>query len=62
MLIVVYAILAVDFPLVFQRSLCKTEEYGISLMDTGVAMITLNAGMTSRMARPWNSVASSASK
>ena len=50
---VAIAILAVDFPPIFERSLCKTEEYGISLMDTGVALITLLSGMSSRKARPW---------
>ena len=54
MLPVVIAILAVDFPMIFKRELCKTEEFGISLMDTGVALITLNSGMSSRKARPWN--------
>ena len=29
----VVSILAVDFPLIFPRSLCKTEEYGISLVS-----------------------------
>jgi hypothetical protein len=28
----VIAILAVDFPIVFPRRFCKTEEYGISLV------------------------------
>ena len=54
MLAVVIAILAADFPMIFKRELCKTEEFGISLMDTGVALITLNSGMSSRKARPWN--------
>ena len=53
MLAVVIAILAVDLPMIFKRELCKTEEFGISLMDTGVALITLNSGMSSRKARPW---------
>ena len=53
MLAVVIAILAVDFPDIFYRTLCKTEELGISLMDTGVALITLNAGMSGPRARPW---------
>lgn len=53
MLGVTVAILAIDFPAIFQRSHAKTEEYGISLMDSGVALITLNAGISSRKARPW---------
>ena len=52
MLAVVIAILAVDFPDIFYRTLCKTEELGISLMDTGVALITINAGMSGPRARP----------
>ena len=58
MLAVVIAILAVDLPMIFKRELCKTEEFGISLMDTGVALITLNSGMSSRKARPWNNAKS----
>lgn len=53
MLAVVIAILAVDFPPIFSRVLCKSEELGISLMDTGVALITLNAGISGAKARPW---------
>ena len=56
MMCVVIAILAVDFPPLFSRSLCKSEELGISLMDTGVALITLNAGISNQKARPWNKV------
>ena len=58
---VVIAILAVDFPSIFYRSLCKSEELGISLMDTGVALITLNAGISGMKARPWNSDVNSVS-
>jgi hypothetical protein len=47
------AILAIDFPVIFERSHAKSEEYGISVMDSGVALITLNAGLSSRKARPW---------
>ena len=54
MMAVVIAILAVDFPPIFYRTLCKTEELGISLMDTGVALITLNSGMSNVKARPWH--------
>lgn len=54
MIAVVIAILAIDFPQIFGRPLCKSEEFGISLMDTGVALITLNAGMSGVKARPWN--------
>lgn len=47
------AILAIDFPSIFERAHAKSEEYGISVMDSGVALITLNAGLSSRKARPW---------
>ena len=47
------AILAIDFPSIFERAHSKSEEYGISVMDSGVALITLNAGLSSRKARPW---------
>ena len=50
---VAVAILGVDFPAIFQRTNSKSEEYGISLMDSGVALITLNAGISPRKARPW---------
>ena len=53
MVAVIIAILAVDFPEIFARELCKTEEFGVSLMDVGVSLITLNSGMSSRKARPW---------
>ena len=53
MLSVTMAILSVDLPPIFRRSLCKTEEYGLGLMDCGVALITLNSGMSGRKARPW---------
>lgn len=47
------AILAIDFPSIFARGHAKSEEFGISVMDSGVALITLNAGLSSRKARPW---------
>jgi len=53
MLVVVLAIIQVDFPVIFDRPLIKTEEYNISLMDTGVALITINSAMSNRKARPW---------
>ena len=55
MIAVIFAILAVDLPSIFDRTLCKTEELGLSLMDTGVALITLNAGISGAKARPWAS-------
>ena len=56
MLSVTMAILSVDLPPIFRRALCKTEEYGLGLMDCGVALITLNSGMSGRKARPWNQI------
>jgi len=48
------AILAIDFPSIYQRINSKSEEFGISCMDAGVALITLNSGLSSRKARPWH--------
>ena len=53
MTVICIAILAIDFPTIFARSSCKTEEFGISLMDTGVALVTLGSGISSNKARPW---------
>jgi len=53
MITVCLAILAVDFPPIFPRTMCKTEEFGISLMDVGVALVTLNSGIAGNKARPW---------
>lgn len=50
---VTVGILAIDFPAIYERRHAKSEEYGISVMDSGVALITLNAGLTARLARPW---------
>ena len=44
------AILAVDFP-VFPRAFAKTERFGESLMDLGVAGVLFAGGLTSRQAR-----------
>jgi glucosaminylphosphatidylinositol acyltransferase len=48
------AILAIDFPSIFERNHSKSEEFGISVMDSGVALITILAGISSRKARPWH--------
>eukprot|EP00352_Strombidinopsis_acuminata_P001976 CAMPEP_0176402910 /NCGR_PEP_ID=MMETSP0126-20121128/49668_1 /TAXON_ID=141414 ORGANISM="Strombidinopsis acuminatum, Strain SPMC142" /NCGR_SAMPLE_ID=MMETSP0126 /ASSEMBLY_ACC=CAM_ASM_000229 /LENGTH=214 /DNA_ID=CAMNT_0017780835 /DNA_START=520 /DNA_END=1164 /DNA_ORIENTATION=+ len=53
MVCTVYGILAVDFPAAYPRALAKTEQYGLSVMDFGVAYVTLNSGYASRYARPW---------
>jgi len=53
MTVICLAILQIDFPTIFARSSCKTEEFGISLMDTGVALVTLGSGISSSKARPW---------
>lgn len=43
------AMFAVDFPPLFGRHLCKTEDAGWSLMDHGVAAIVLNAACGHRL-------------
>lgn len=53
MICTVYSILGVDFPAIFPRAMAKTEEYGLSVMDFGVAYFTINSGYASRYARPW---------
>ena len=49
MICTVCAILAVDFPVLFDRSLCKAEDYGWALMDIGVSSIILSMGASSRV-------------
>lgn len=39
------AILAVDFPSLFPRRFCKTEEKGYGLMDVGAASFCISAGL-----------------
>lgn len=44
MLITIIAILAVDFPSIFPREFSKTDQYGYSLMDTGVGILIFGMG------------------
>uniref|UniRef100_A0A1I7UGX2 Phosphatidylinositol-glycan biosynthesis class W protein n=1 Tax=Caenorhabditis tropicalis TaxID=1561998 RepID=A0A1I7UGX2_9PELO len=50
MIVVTVAILAVDFP-VFPRKYAKTERFGHSMMDVGVAAFVFQAALGSRMAK-----------
>ena len=43
------AIMTVDYPPLFPRYLCKTEDYGWSLMDVGVSSVMLISGMSSKL-------------
>ena len=43
------AIMTVDYPPLFPRYLCKTEDYGWSLMDVGVSSVMFTTGMSSRL-------------
>ncbi len=43
------AILAVDFPLIFPRINCKTEDYGWALMDVGVSSVMIASGISNRL-------------
>ena len=43
----------------FPRRLCKTESYGVSLMDLGVGSVVFGNALVSRAARgrPWRAAA-----
>lgn len=46
MIITCVTIMAVDYPKIFPRKLCKTEDAGWSFMDSGVALVMIFSGMT----------------
>ena len=46
MIITCITIMAVDYPKIFPRKLCKTEDSGWSFMDSGVALVMIFSGMT----------------
>lgn len=39
-----FILIAVDFPSIFPRYFCKTEEFGVSLMDVGAAGVIMTSG------------------
>lgn len=49
MLITVIAIMAVDYPLLFERRLCKSEDSGWALMDVGVAAVMFSSGYANKL-------------
>lgn len=46
MIITCVTIMAVDYPMLFPRQLCKTEDAGWSFMDSGVALVMIFSGAT----------------
>ena len=49
MLTTVLAILIIDFPLLFERYLCKVEDHGWSLMDVGVSAVMFSTGIANKL-------------
>lgn len=49
MLITVLAIMAVDYPLLFERYLCKSEDHGWALMDVGVSAVMFSSGYANKL-------------
>jgi len=49
MTITCIAIMAVDYPLFFDRSLAKAEDYGWSFMDVGVSAVMFAAGFSNTL-------------
>eukprot|EP00347_Sterkiella_histriomuscorum_P017350 403349721 len=45
------AILQIDFPMIYDRRFCKTEDYGVSLMDVGVGAVMFATGLSARKVR-----------
>lgn len=43
-----YILLAVDFPCLYPRIHCKTDEYGISLMDIGAAGVIITTAFSNK--------------
>lgn len=48
-LITVLAIMAVDYPLLFDRWLCKSEDHGWALMDVGVSAVMFSSGFANKL-------------
>ena len=49
MLTTVLAILIIDFPLLFERYLCKVEDHGWALMDVGVSAVMFSTGIANKL-------------
>lgn len=49
MLITVMAIMTIDFPLLFSRYMCKSEDGGWALMDVGVSAVMLTSGYANKL-------------
>lgn len=49
MITTITAIMAVDYPIIFERYLCKTEDDGWGLMDVGVSATMFCTGITNKL-------------
>lgn len=49
MLMTIMAIFTVDFPMFFDRPLCKTEDFGWGLMDLGVSAVVFSSALVNKL-------------